>query len=330
MHLLNPRLGFPRLLCVLALLLLPAVASPALASEKDEPVPLTEYLSLGAKIKRLTNSHTSYEFGNPFPPYQRPLSRLEFPLDSWWGGLELRFAVPRFSVGGEVLTNALGDVNGRFKDSDWDNDENPGQKSIYSESSCRMEPSYMARLDADLEVSDWLGLPAWLSVRPVVGFRYQNFHMVTHDGMQYTSDGSPPQALPGDGIRFKQQYWQYFVGIRSNMDAGRYIGISNLKFSLQLDWAYVEGSNEDNHLLRAGNRFTYENTYGYAWHGSAGLKKGLTQRLFLGVEVEYLYITTTGNHLLVNEPFGQYFGFSYGVRAWSEQTSVSMTLEYRF
>jgi len=316
--------------CILALFFLLMINSAVLAAEKDEPVQLTKYLSLGAKVKRLFNSHTTFEFGNPFSPFQSPLSRLEFPLNSWWGGAELRFSTPRFSIGGEVLSNALGDSDGRMRDTDWDDDAKPALESIYSESRCRMEPSYMVRVDADMEISDWLGLPSWFGLRPVVGFRYQNFHMVAHDGAQYTWDGSSPTyALPGNTLRFKQTYWQYFGGLRSNIDAGQYAGISDLKLLMQFDWAYVEGSNEDNHLLRGGNRFTYENTFGYAWHTSIGMKKGLSKNLFLGFEAEYLQISTTGSHRLVNEPMGIDFGFSHGVRVWSEQTSISLTLEYR-
>jgi len=308
-----------------------SVKTETSAFQKEATTQLSKHLSLGVKVKYFDNSHTSYEFGNPFPPYQAPLSRLEFPLDTWWGGVELRLNYPRFSIGGEVLTNALGDAQGRMKDSDWDDEAAPGRKTIYSESSCRMEPSYMARFDIDLEVSDWLGLPQWFSLRPVVGFRYQNFHMVTHDGTQYEPfNGGPPVSLPGNGIRFKQTYWQYFTGIRSSIDIGQFTNISSLKFLMQLDWAYVEGSNEDHHLLRGGNRYTYETTYGEALHASAGLKKGLSKNLFLGFEVDYLQITTTGSHRLVNEASGIDFGFSHGVKVWSQQTSYSMSLEYRF
>ena len=302
-----------------------------MASEKNELVNLTEHLSFGIKTRYFFDSHTSFEFGNPFPPYQAPLSRLEFPLNSWWGGVELRLSYPRFSIGGEALTNAFGDAQGRFKDSDWDDSAAPALKTIYSESSCRMEPSYMIKTDIDPEVSDWLELPQWFSLRPVVGFRYQNFHIVTHDGIQYEPfAGKLPVALPGNGIRFKQTYWQYFMGIRSNIDIGQFTNISSLRLLLQLDWAYVEGSNEDHHLLRTGNRYTYESTYGDAWHASIGLKKGLTDNLILGFELDYLRISTTGSHRLVNDSFGIDFGFSHGVKVWSDQSNISLSLEYKF
>ncbi len=290
-----------------------------------------DYFSFGIKTQYLLNSHTSYEFGNPFPPYQAPLSRLEFPIDSWWGGIEIKFIHPRFSVNAELLTNAIGDAKGNFKDSDWDDSSNPTVMTIYSESRCRMEKSYMAKIDVDLEVADWFKFPKWLSLRPVVGFRYQDLRMMTHNGIQFDFFGGiPPTDLPGNGIHFKQTYWHYFTGIRSSIDMEKLVKIPTTSLLIQIDWAYVEGSNEDHHLLRIGRRFTYEKTYGYAWHASAGLKKGLTKNLILGFELDYLKIKTKGNHRLVNEKFGIDFSFSNGVKVWSEQTGISLSLIYTF
>ena len=299
--------------------------------EKNGPVSLTEHFSLGAKVKYLFRSHTSYEFGNPVPPYQAPLSRLEFPLNSWWGGLEMRLNFPRFSVGLEALTNISQNAHGKMEDSDWDDDARPDVKTIYSQSQMRVGPSYMARADVDLEVADWLGLPKWLSIRPLAGMRWQKFNLMAHDGIQYDYPrGTSPFVMYGDGIRFKQTYWQYFVGIRSNIDLTRLTGISSLRLLAQLDWAYVEGQNEDNHLLRAGQRFTCEDTYGEAWHGSIGLKKDLWKNFTIGLDVDYLAISTTGNHRMLNRPMGIDMSFSNGVKVWSDQTSLSLTLGYRF
>jgi hypothetical protein len=326
------RTGFLVLLFLVCLFIVsPGITLPVFAAEKEAQVQLTKYLSFAVKAKRLFNSHTSYEFGNPFPPYQAPLSRLEFPLDSWWGGAEIRASFPRFSIGAEALGNIPEDAGRRMRDSDWDDDENPSLRTIYSESKCRMEPSYMVRADIDLEISDFLGLPQWFSLRPVAGFRWQDFHVVTHDGVQY--DLSEPSALvllPGDGIDFSQTYSHYFLGLRSNIDAGQLVHVTGLNLLLQADWAYVEGHNEDHHLLRAGNRFTYEDTAGQAWHVSAALKKTLYKKLLLGVEADYLWINTTGSHRLVNDVLGVDVSFSNGVKVWSEQASVSVFLEYRF
>jgi len=316
----------PLLACLAALLFLSAVL-PAIAAAEEEEKPW----SIELRLKRYFRSHTSYEFGNPFPPGQTPLSRLEFPINTWWAGWEVRRDFSRFSAGLEVLGSISRRSDGAMEDSDWDDDTQPKVKTIYSESSCRMEPSYMVRADVDLKVADWLGLPAWFDLRPVVGVRGQWLDLVSHDGVQYelTSD-TAPEPLPGDGIRFEQTYRQFFVGIKLAYDMERHTGTAPVRFFGQVDWAAVEGHNSDHHLLRAGNRWTYEDTRGYAWHGSFGFKAGLTANLHAGLEFEYLWIETTGSHRMEVYDSGMSFSFDHGVKVWSQQKSVTLSLEYRF
>jgi outer membrane protease len=346
------RSGFSvmRLSCLLALqtavclalfLLLPDI-SPAettppadresSAFRKEGTSKLSEHFTLGAKVERLWNSHTSYEFGNPEPPYQAPLSRLEFPLDAWWGGVTLRLNSSRFSGGVEVLTNAFGDTDGRMKDTDWENENNVATETTYGVTRCRLETSYKARADVDMEIGDWLGLPSWFSLRPVGGVRYQHFRLVAHDGVQYDLwQGGPAVYIPQSAIRFKQTYWQYFIGVRSDIDIGRYIGVSDLRVAAQFDWAYVEGANEDTHLLRnSGKRFTYEDTFGQAWYASISLKKGLTKNLAVFVELNYLRIDTAGSHRWLVRAQNVDQSWGNGVKVWSEQMGTSLTLCYSF
>jgi hypothetical protein len=316
---------------IVFLLLFPsfAVEAPAGTFEEEVSAPLTPSFSVGAKIRYLFKSYTSYEFGDPYFPYQEQLSRLEFPLDTWWAGLDMRLRFRRFSVGLEALTSVKQNAHGEAEDSDWES--GPDDKTTYSTSQMRVAPSYMVRFDADLEVSDWLGLPGWLKIRPLGGIRYQRFNLVNHDGIQYDLTGASGNTLlPGEGIRFKQTYWHYFVGLRSTIALSRPTGIPSLTLNLQADWAYVEGMNEDNHLQRAGRRFTYEDTYGEAWHFSMGLKKELGKGFSMGLDGDYLTLSTTGNHRLLNRTFGMDMSFSNGVRVWSDQLSLSLTLEYRF
>ncbi len=318
--------------CMLMLLFfLVAVAPPAISAMEQGPViRISDHLTVGMTAQRLFASHTSYEFGNPLAPTQNPLSRLEFPLDSWWAGVELRATFPRVSFGGEALTNLSRDTERLMQDSDWEDEENPRHKTTFSKSRCRLEPSYVIRADMDLRVSDWLGLPAWLDLRPVVGVRRQRFSLVTHDGVQWDVEAPEPISLPGDGITFEQVYSHYFLGLRAGLDLGKYVELKSLAALLQIDWAYVEGRNRDHHLLRDGERFTYEDTYGQAWHGSIGLRAGLTERLSLAAEADFLTISTTGSHRLVNPLFGIDFIFSDGVKAWSDQSRISLQLRYSF
>jgi len=289
--------------------------------------------SVALQSRYFFHSHTSYEFGNPYPPGQAPLSRLEFPLNTWWAGISLRREFSRFSAGIEVQRNMTDKVNDIMTDSDWDDDLNPSVKTIYSESSCRMDPSYIVRGDVDLKISDWLKLPKWLDIRPTGGLMWQRFSLVTYNGMQYyLSPGSttPPDPLPGDGIRFEQTYWQIFAGFKTTFDLGRPLNLSSLKLMTQVDWAYVYGSNEDLHLLREGRRITNDTTRGDAWHALANLKIGLLRNFSTSIGLEYLRISTTGTHRLVNEPLATNFSFDHGVKVWSEQMNVTMTLEYLF
>ncbi len=106
--------------------------------------------------------------------------------------------------------------------------------------------------------------------------------------------------------------------------------VSKLGTRMQLDWARVTGDNEDHHLLRAGQRFTYEKTRGNGWHVSLGLEAGLTRQLSANLGVDYLRLNTSGSHRLVNSTFGLDLSFDNGVRVWSEQASLTMGLQYAF
>jgi hypothetical protein len=166
--------------------------------------------------------------------------------------------------------------------------------------------------------------------------RQQQRHgpLVAHDGSQHypaPGDGRPSLALPGDGIRFEQTYWHYFLGLRMAYELGRHLKeASRVKLFMQFDWAYVDGNNEDRHLLRVGDRRTYENTRGDAWHALLGLNVGITDSINLNLAVDYLKIQSTGSHRLVNHAFDIDFTFDHGVKVWSQQTSINVNVEYLF
>ena len=82
--------------------------------------------------------------------------------------------------------------------------------------------------------------------------------------------------------------------------------------------------------MREGQRYTYEDTNGYAWHGSIGLRAGLAERLSLAAEADFLTVSTTGSHRLVNPAHDLDVSWSNGVKVWSHQNRVSLLLQYRF
>lgn len=291
--------------------------------------------SIELYVKRYFISHTSYEFGNPYPPFQEPLSRLEFPMNTWWLGGEFRRKFSRFSAGAEVSATVPMESDLSFKDSDWTDTQYFWIKDIYSEAQCRLQPSYMARVDVDLKISDWLKLPGWFDLRPVAGIRWQYLEFYAHNGVQmYPAPWGDlsPEPLPGDTIHFKQTYWHYFLGIKAVYDMEKHIRFPRLKVICQLDWAYVDGNNSDEHLLRGdgGSRMTYEKTRGGALHASVGLKVGLTENVSAGFEMDYIRIHSTGSHQLQHDVYGIDQSWDNGVKVWSDQAALMMNLEYRF
>ena len=174
--------------------------------------------------------------------------------------------------------------------------------------------------------------PGGLDLRPVGGVRYQFFDLLGHDGTQWdiSPEGKTSDTpLSGDIIRFKQTFWQYFIGLRAQWRPLPHEH-PGFRMDAQADWAYVTGGNQDHHLLRAGHRLTEESTTGHAWHASLGLEAPLGHSLFLGVSAEYLNLSTTGSHRLYYPTFDIDQTWDTGVRVWSQQASVMASLRYEF
>lgn len=283
------------------------------------------------KTKTYHDSRTSYEFGNPDPPGQKPLSRLQFPMDSTWTGLEARKDVGRFSLGAEFLTSVGSQRAGDTQDSDWA-DAPPHRLECYSESRTSLRPSFQLAADADANVADVLDLPEGLELRPTLGMRWQRLSFKLMDGTQYSFDpatGIVDDIFPFGGytIAFVQDWWLPFAGLKAAYTWRRAPLVDHVKLKAQFDGGPAFGRNEDRHRLR-GDRDTRELTTGWAWRASAGVDVGLTDRLDLGVEFEHTRIETTGTHAWRE---GQdSFEWDYGVRVWSEQSALTVDLGYRF
>jgi outer membrane protease len=280
-------------------------------------------------MQRYLMSHTSYEFGNPYEPFQKPLSRLEFPLNTWWLDFRLRRTCPRWSLGGRAGLSVARNIDGRMKDSDWDDPENTGIKTVYSESALRAEANYLFRTDVDVNISDWLGLPSSFEIRPLFAFEFQRLSLMAHDTIQWSITASP-RALPGDGLHFRQDYYLYQIGLKGSYDGfkiGKYIDI---KLYGEADWGPALGYNEDHHLLREGDRFTYEKTSGSGLYFAAGLDIVMAKTITAGITIDYLWIRTTGVHRHSNIPLAEDLTWPDGVRVWSDQTSLVARLSYAF
>lgn len=319
------------LICLLCLFISPA---SALAEEAQSLAQDATVWSVEAKFSRMFDSYTSYEFGNPVPPYQAPLSRLEFDLNTWWGGVEVKRWTPLWSISLEAMTNMSNRVDGMLADSDWEDGNHPKVRDIYSESDLRLKPSYMFNLSADVSVAKLFSLPQGLDLRPVGGVRWQYFDFMASNMTQWEtlSDGSVDVFhYDGDVIRFKQTYWHYFVGLRLDWQPMPQ-DCPGFRIWFQGDWAYVTGSNSDHHLLRAGNRITEERTGGHAWHAKLALDAPVVENFFIGVQAEYMTIDTSGSHRWYNDAPDYEFDETsdYGVNVWSQQCTFSLNFRYDF
>ncbi len=277
-------------------------------------------------VRKLANSFTSYQFPNPFPPNQDPLSRLEFPIDQWFVGIKAGYSLGCLSLLAEGWTNVNQESGFQMQDSDWDDDQNPSQKTIFSESKCTLNGGYMA----DIGLAIGRGCNP-VSIRPIAGCRFQYFDFTTHDGIQMDANGNVAD-LPGKGIKFQQSYQHYFLGgiFKGQLGTFRSPCYSRaLLLTVQGDAAVVDGRNEDRHLLRAGDRVTEERTKGYCWHVALGTSLDLSNLLRLRLEGDFKRITTTGSHNLSNPAFNIDFSFD-GAKAWSDQASITAMGELRF
>ncbi|MBM3301034.1 MAG: omptin family outer membrane protease [Deltaproteobacteria bacterium] len=274
--------------------------------------------SLG--IKKFVNSFTSYQFPNPFPPEQDPLSRLEFPIDQWFVGVSSGYATRYCSFRSQFWTNVNREGRLKMQDSDWDDESRPFQKTIFSESNCRLNRGLLA----DIGASAATPLSGTVNMEPVFGFRYQYFFFTTHDGFQDVLGGSTVD-LTGDGIDFRQTFYHWYLGARygTGFSPASALGLRwPATVEVQLDYGLVNAKNEDLHLLRAGERVTEERTRGHCWHVSINLDISVSDSFRAGIEADFKRLMTGGSHRLTNPLFSIDFSFS-GSKVWSDQASIS-------
>ena len=285
-------------------------------------------------------SHTSYQFGNDGTPFQKPLSRLQFPINTWWLESELRRTCPRWSIGLRAGMSVAKNTDGRFRDSDWENPGNTSMLTTYSESASRLENSYIFRGDVDVNIADWLGLPPSFEIRPLFAFEFQRLSLMAHDGVQWAVgnyddpeaaglDGATSaMALPGDSIHFRQDYYMYQIGLRGVYDGFKVSKYITIKATGEADWGPVIGYNEDNHLLRG--LMGYMKTSGNSFYFSTGLDMVFAKTITAGVSMNYLCIRTYGALHQVFRSKGLDLWGDYGVKAWSDQTSLTAHVSYAF
>jgi outer membrane protease len=312
---------------------MPGILSGDDSIGKKSKLDIPKNWEFDVEMKRFVASHTSYEFGLPNPPWTKPISRLEFPVNTWWLNFDLRRTCPRWSVGAKVGLSVNRNSNKMMKDSDWDTVGNGNVQTTYSKSYCDVRSAFLVRTDVDVNISDWLRLPPSFEVRPLFAFQFQRFSVMAHDGVQWNYDTGTVDSMAGNGIGFRQDWYTYMIGLRGSygLDLNKYVTI---KLKGEADWGPALGYNEDRHLLR-GNRITFENTSGGALYFLTGLDMIVSKTITLGIGIDYLRIRTSGTHKLWDldpadgsAPVDR--SWSDGVHAWSDQLGLMARLSYAF
>ncbi|HQP91775.1 MAG TPA: hypothetical protein PLU24_03790, partial [Candidatus Omnitrophota bacterium] len=152
-----------------------------------------------------------------------------------------------------------------------------------------------------------------------------------HDGLQEEYFPPPQTDVPfaGDAISFRQDYWQYFVGARGSFDAGKPAGLIPVKLLYETRLSFVSGYNKDHHLLR-GQRYSFDETYGFGFYFALGFETRLTKNFTLDTGVDYQMFRTYGTHRLDDQTLGIDKTWSNGVKVWSDQIGVKLNFKYRF
>lgn len=300
-----------------------------IAAEKGK-LSIPKNWEVSAGIQRFMASHTSYEIGEPSGAFTKPLSRLKFPVNTWWWMFDLRRTSPRWSIGGQAGFSANRNSNGWMEDSDWTTTSSGfNMLTNYSRSYTDIRKAFLFRGDVDVNVSDRLRLPPALEIKPLFAFQYQRFSAVSHDGVQWNYDSDTSQALKGNCISFNQDWYLYMLGLRGSykFDINKNVTV---KLKGEADWGPAIGWNSDHHIQRSGNLWGYIHSSGSAMYFLTGVDMVIKKTITIGMDVNYLWIRTSGRIHDVNEPEDRDLWWSDGVKAYSDQLALKAHVSYAF
>jgi hypothetical protein len=281
--------------------------------------------SIDYRARTIFNSFTSYEFGLPEtdPVNWSPLSKLVFPVNSTWHGLQIERQTPNTDLRFEWLTPIGNGIDGHMNDYDW---MIPGADftdlGITRE---RWDDGQMINLNLQYRLLDhlvFLPVEFWLSG----GFRWQRFGLTAYDAVQVKEDNvwpPIPWSYGGDVITFNQQYYSEYLGgeLRTTL---AWIPTLPLELRLSGDYGAAQGYNIDHHLLREGDMYVMHSTGGNTWHYAASAELHLKKNFSIGAQYDFLNIDTHGVHRWVNAPFDIDESWHNGVHVQSEQTWLTI------
>jgi hypothetical protein len=291
------------------------------------------YASFG--LRKYINSFTSYQFPDPEQPQLDPLSRLEWPWEQTAGVVKLGYVMNGLEVKFDFASTLIVPSFLKAQDSDWEDPNNPGQKTTFSDA--KAKPRLWA-FDGGVAF-DIRPMPV---LKAVVGYRAQQFTFTYTDMLQGTIwDNSTQTYRPvavfdyvsGPAIEFSQYYQHWYGGgiLTTSFDLegiAQSLAPWQLVCKFQGDYAYVKANNSDFHVLRTpGPRFTAERTTGSSWHLNLTAEMRYSSRLGLSVEGDFMRIHTKGSHLWTEPGVNQSWD---GAKVWSDQKYIAVSAIFAF
>jgi hypothetical protein len=284
------------------------------------------YTSLG--FRKYINSFTSYQFLDPDRPQLDPISRLEWPWEQTVGVVKLGYALSDLEVKFDVASTLLLPSFLKAQDSDWQDPNNPGQKTTFSQGKAKPR---MWTFDGSVAFN----MPSMTTVKAVLGYRAQQFNFTYTDVLQgsiWDPDIKTYRPLavfdffPGAGIEFTEYYKHWYGGgvLSTALDLGlvvQALASWQVFLKFQGDYAYVKANNLDFHILRTpGPRFTAETTTGFSWHVNLTTEIRCSERFAFSLEGDFMRIYAKGSHHWTQPGIDRSWD---GARAWSEQKYIA-------
>lgn len=303
--------------------------SPVPQASATEEKPVGFDISVGTAA--MLDGHTTYQIGGVVKTaagdtqrVQMPLSKLEFPLESWWLNLDATVNVNRwrFRAGGRFN---MTDPDDPMIDSDWGLFGYPPEwentKTIESKSEADLD-SYI--FDIGVDYVFWQTQSGW-EFSGGLGWMYQNFDYDVYNTRQYypsplINDYSG-DYVGGDTLKYEVTYSIPYMKLGT---AFNYKGVFELAGSAA--WSPIaQGEDEDQHLLR--DKVNEGETDGDAWIFMVRGQYNMPWNLYLGLQWDYVKIDLSGESKAY---FGGVYDHKIDLEHTSDQNSLLLELGYKF
>jgi outer membrane protease len=288
------------------------------------------------------NGNTLYHISSYDATGQGIESELEFPLKTFLFSIQGGYLSKDLKGRDEVkitlqwLTN-IDNGSGQLKDSDWATDAVDialvgaphAGLDIFSTSDIKLKANI---LDLRASYNNWLS--DTLSVGPLGGFLYQNFHF---DASHLSQVGYGPYApgytgtIPGKVLTYDVTYIIPYLGIHSELQLSK-------QFHALVDLGYspwVSAEDEDDHLLRY--KRSNGSTTGTAYLAAVSARWDLQDDNSFLLQGQYLKIDTTGTQTQTwyRAPNSDGLPAGYTItgihdKVTSQQTTITFLFNHRF